>query len=58
MRFIMALIWALLIGAALAYVLTSMAEEPFNMTQSLVFSAIVFLAVLLLDGILTTQKQK
>ena len=54
MRFIISLIWALLIGGALAYVLSSMADNAFNLTQSLVFSGIAFIAIVLMDVILKT----
>ncbi|HLR71023.1 MAG TPA: DUF2929 family protein [Pseudogracilibacillus sp.] len=57
MKLIMTIIWSLLIGGALSYILTSMGGEPFNMTQSIVFSASSFITILLLDGILTTQEQ-
>jgi len=55
-RFIMTIIWALLIGGALAYVLSSMADQPFNLTQSVVFSVAVFLFILIVDAVLTTQE--
>ena len=55
MRVIMTIIWALLIGGALAYVLSSMGGGSFNMTQSLLYSAGVFIAIIFLDGVLTTQ---
>ncbi|MEI3611078.1 DUF2929 family protein [Pseudogracilibacillus sp. SO30301A] len=58
MRFIMTIIWALLIGGALAYVLSSMGGETFNITQSIMYSAGVFIAILLIDGVLTTQEQE
>jgi len=58
MRFIMTIIWALLIGSALDYILTSMAGGPFNLTQSIVFSAAVFIAILVLDGVLSTQNKQ
>jgi len=55
MRFIMTIVWALLIGGALAYVLASMGGESFNWTQSLLYSAGAFVAIIFLDGVLTTQ---
>jgi len=58
MRFLMTIIWALLIGGALAYVLSSMGGGSFNVTQSIVYSAGVFIAIVLLDGVLTTQAQE
>lgn len=43
----MTLIWSVLIGGAIAYVLTSMAGEPFNLTATLflggVFAITVFI---------------
>lgn len=57
MRFILPLIWALLIGGALAYVLSSMAGDPFNWTQSISYSVAVFIMILFLDGVLSTQEQ-
>jgi len=58
MRFLMTIIWALLIGGALAYVLSSMAENPFNVTQSLVFSAAMVIIIFLLGGILKSVEPK
>ncbi len=58
LRFIMMAIWALLIGGALAYVLASMADDAFNMTQSLVYSAAVFVGILLISGVLKAVEPK
>ena len=57
MRFIMTIVWALLIGGALTYVLSSMGGETFNLTHSITYSVVAFIAILLLDGVLTTQEQ-
>ncbi len=57
MRFIITLIWSLLIGGALAYVLSSMGNESFNVTQSIVFSASAFIAITLLDGVLHVSER-
>ena len=54
MRFIISLFWALLIGGALAYVLSSMAGDAFNVTQSIVYSGVVFIAIMLMDLALKT----
>lgn len=54
LRFIISLVWALLIGGALAYVLSSMAGDAFNLTQSIVYSAVAFIAILLMDLVLKT----
>lgn len=58
MRFVMTIVWALLIGGALAYILSSMAGDSFNLTQSISFSAIAFIAILLLDGVLSAQDKQ
>ena len=57
MKYIMALVWAVLIGSALGYVLASMAGDPFNFTQSLVYAAGVFIAIIAVDGILGTPSE-
>lgn len=55
MKYIMTLIWALLIGSALGYVLASMAGDPFNVTQSALFAAGVFIVILIFDVVLKTD---
>lgn len=57
MRFIVTIFWALLIGGAIAYVLASMGEDPFNLQQSLTFSIISFVAIILVDLALTTKEE-
>jgi hypothetical protein len=52
LKYLMTLIWAILIGAALAYVLSSMAGDAFNLTQSLVFSVVAFIGISIMDAIL------
>lgn len=49
MRFIVSIIWALLIGSAIAYVLTNMGNDPFDLTQALTFSAISFIGIIAVD---------
>jgi len=49
MRFIVSMFWALLIGGAIAYVLSNMGNEPFNLTQSLTFSAVTFIGIIAVD---------
>lgn len=55
MKYIITLIWALLIGSALGYVLSSMAGDPFNVTQSAVYAAGVFIVILIFDAVLKTE---
>lgn len=49
MRFIVSMFWALLIGGAIAYVLSSMGNEPFNLVQSITFSAATFIGIIAVD---------
>ncbi len=56
MRFIVSFFWAFLIGAAISYVLTSMGNEPFNWTQSITFTTIIFVGILVVDFALGISK--
>lgn len=58
MRFIVTIIWAILIGAAVSYVLSSMGQQPFNLNQSIAFSAITFFGLLIVDLALNSSKQE
>lgn len=58
MRFIMTIIWALLIGGVLSYVLTSMAGEPFNLNQSIILSSIIAVFIFILSGVLKDSSQE
>lgn len=58
MRIIMTIIWAFLIVAALNYILTSMAQIPFNMTQTITYTICAIIGVLLVDGILSAALKK
>lgn len=58
LRIIGSVIWALLIGAAVAYVLSSMGSQPFNLSQSLTFSAIVFIGILAVDAALAVRNEQ
>lgn len=51
MRYIMVVIWSVLVGLAVSYVLTSMANEPFSLSNSLVLSAVFAIFVILLAEI-------
>jgi len=52
MKYVFSLLWAVLIGAAVSYVLTSMANEPFNVTLLFILAAIIFIAVVVIDAVL------
>ena len=58
MRFIMTIIWSVLIGSALAYVLSSMAEDAFNFTQALGFAIATFIGIIVMDGILSSLSKQ
>lgn len=49
MRLIMTIIWSTLISAAISYVLTSMAGEPFNITYTLIIASVFVVAILALS---------
>lgn len=51
MRVIMIAIWSVLISAAISYVLTSMAGEPFNLTTVLYVAALFFVTVLVVSEV-------
>lgn len=52
MKYVFSLLWAVLIGAAVSYVLTSMANEPFNVVLLLILAVIIFIAVVVIDAVL------
>ncbi|HLR22446.1 MAG TPA: DUF2929 family protein [Pseudogracilibacillus sp.] len=58
MKYIMTIVWALLIGAALAYILSSMAGDTFNMVQSIVYSGVVFIIILIMDNVLSVDTEQ
>lgn len=58
MRVVVTIIWAFLIVAALNYILTSMAQTPFNMTQAITYTIFAILGVFLLDGILSAAERE
>lgn len=51
-RFLITIIWALLIGSTLGYVLASIGEESFSLVQSIVYGVIVFIIIIGLDAAL------
>lgn len=48
-RFVITIIWALLIASTLGYVLASIGEEGFDVTQSIVYGVIVFITIIGFD---------
>ncbi|SET14962.1 Protein of unknown function [Oceanobacillus limi] len=58
MRYLMTIVWAILIGSVLSYVLTSMAGDSFAITDTLVLSAIVAIAIFVLgDGVIKAKSE-
>lgn len=49
MRLIMTIIWAVILSFAITYVLTSMANEPFNVTHTLVVASLIVVGVVALS---------
>ncbi|HEY4601909.1 MAG TPA: DUF2929 family protein [Cerasibacillus sp.] len=58
MRYIMTIIWALLIGSVLSYVLTSMAGDPFNLNQALILSSIIAVLIFIMSGVIKDSSQE
>ncbi|OZU90638.1 DUF2929 domain-containing protein [Virgibacillus indicus] len=57
MRYIVTIIWAVLISAVISYVLSSMAGDAFSMPGTLLLAGIFIVATFLLgDGILKEDK--
>ncbi|MFC2949932.1 DUF2929 family protein [Virgibacillus sediminis] len=50
MKYIMTIVWALLISFAISYVLTSMGEEPFVLMDSVILAGVLSVAVFILGG--------
>lgn len=48
-RFVITIIWALLIASTLGYVLASIGEAGFDLTQSIVYGVIVFITIIGFD---------
>jgi len=58
LRYIVAIIWAVLVGAVVSYVLASMADEPFSISGSLVLAAIFAIGIFVLgEGALKEEKK-
>ncbi|MBU5468535.1 YjzD family protein [Virgibacillus sp. MSJ-26] len=58
MRYIMVAIWSILIGAVVSYVLTSMANEPFNLTSTFVLAAIFAIFVILMGDVVLKERNE
>lgn len=58
MRYVMAIVWSFLISSAISYVLSSMANEPFNFTQTLILTGTFAVIVFLLDAVVLSEKEQ
>lgn len=58
MRYIWTIIWALLISAAVSYVLTSMAAEPFNLTDTVVLAVIFTVVIFFMGDVVLKEKNE
>lgn len=59
MRFVATAFWAILVGTVISYVLTSMSGASFDIVQTLVFAAIIFIAVAFIgDGVLKGNEEQ
>lgn len=57
MRYIMTIVWSVLIVFAISYVLTSMAAEPMIISEVLILSAIMSVIVFLLGDVALKEKK-
>ncbi|WP_327607187.1 DUF2929 family protein [Virgibacillus tibetensis] len=56
MRYIMTIVWAVLISGVISYVLSSMGNEAFSLVNTLVLAAILVVAVVILgEGVLKEE---
>lgn len=54
MRFLIVIIWAVLLSAVISYVLSSMADAPFEMSHALWLAGFLSVAIFVLgEGVLT-----
>lgn len=59
MRFLLPLVWALLISGVISYVLSSMAGNPFNLTNTVILAVIITIAISVLgEGVLKGESEQ
>ncbi len=56
MKYIMTIVWSLLISVAVAYVLTSMAGEPFVLAEAGILAAAFMVVVFLLGNVILKEQ--
>ena len=58
MRYIMTIVWSLLISLTLAFVLTSMAGEPFILSEAIILAVILVVVIAIMgDGVLKEKSE-
>ncbi|GGN60358.1 MULTISPECIES: DUF2929 family protein [Oceanobacillus] len=57
MRYIFTIIWSLLISAAVTYVLTSMAGEPFILSEAVILAVIFMIVTFLMGDVILKEKK-
>ena len=58
MRYIMTIIWSLLIAFAVAYVLTSMAAEPFVISEAIILAAVFAVLIFFMGDVVLKEKSE
>lgn len=56
MKYIMTLIWSMLLSFIISYILSSMADDPFILNQALVLGGIFFVAIVILGTVIAPKK--
>ncbi|HLQ84119.1 MAG TPA: YjzD family protein [Pseudogracilibacillus sp.] len=58
MKYVMTLIWSMLLSLVVSYVLGSMAGDPFLLSEAVILGVIFFIAIIALGMILDPKKQE
>ncbi len=58
MKYVMTLVWSMLLSLVVSYVLGSMAGDPFILSEAVILGVIFFITITLLGLILSPNKQE
>lgn len=58
MKYVMTLVWSMLLSLVVSYVLGSMAGDPFVLSEAVILGAIFFIAIISLGLILDPKEQQ
>lgn len=59
MRFIFTIVWALILGTGVSYILSSMGQQPFNLSHAFIVAGIISAVVFLLaEVVLKTPEEQ